>query len=100
MPEEQACDMALVNARRDLYQLMSDISEATWAAGWMYTLEYILWKGIQDHFKTGMPMDEENQRLLDLSKKAGGWWAVVGGGKEIVPMDQWLQMYEEWEKEQ
>ncbi len=57
-------------ARVQLRDLMSRISEDELCAGWMDGIEYELWKRVMN--KTDITKD--TARLRELSESAGGWW--------------------------
>ena len=91
----------------ELGQLMSDISEDHWAAGWMHYNEYALWAMVIDPTKRRYAMRDvpENQiaRLKKLSEQIGGWIAYrvdpfspgadIEKGEEFIPMAEWLEMF-------
>jgi hypothetical protein len=85
-------------AAGQLADLMSDISERCWAAGWMSDLEYALWgivTGKRDrHYGMGEVQDYEIARLQDLSDTAGGWiiWDQQDG-RRFVTITEWRQLY-------
>ena len=76
-----------------LAETMSEISEATWHAGWMEGLEYALWQAIESgpclygHGKLTQPLLDELKRLA----AACGGWIVFDDEREetFVPMAQW-----------
>jgi hypothetical protein len=60
-----------------LRELMSEISETSYCAGWMGGLEFTLWEFIEGITKpTGMWMitEEQMKELKELREKTGGWW--------------------------
>lgn len=78
--------------------VMEEISERHWAAGWMMNLEYDLWailKGDRDpDYGMGNVAEEDLEKLKELSEHLGGWCTCEG----FVQMDEWLQMYAEYQK--
>lgn len=92
-------------ARAQLRNLMSDLSEELWCAGWLSGLEHALWGRITDGPPTGL-RDSEVDQLRRLASLAGGWWhwpredgRPVKAGPVFVPMDEWLMLYARREKE-
>ena len=91
----------LTLAQTELAQLMSDISEEQYFAGWLSGLEYDLWALLQDDdpdhtsaFRGTHPQDIG--RLRELSAVTGGWivWSDHAGCDiEHVPMRQWETLY-------
>lgn len=84
--------------QRVLANLISDISEEGWAAGWMDTLEYSLWHMIlhgpaQYGFKL---VDEQTiQQLNLLSEQAGCWIAYDDVTQETaIPLPEWQKMFQ------
>ncbi|WP_294636574.1 hypothetical protein [uncultured Aquabacterium sp.] len=95
---------------RKLYDLMSDISEDCWCAGWMCGNEYAIW----DALKTGdrqygmMEMDSDLlAEVARLSAKTGGWIVWIDAedgipaeridewGPYFIPLHPWLKEYGE-----
>lgn len=80
---------------RALIDLMSDISEECYCAGWMHGNEYRLWDAItnpNDDRIYGFTKinDEQIERLRDLSRKLDGW--VVWDdevGERFVTIEEW-----------
>lgn len=78
-----------------LRELMSDISEEYYCAGWLIGLEFSLWAMLQGgprDFGMGVVKDSEIADLKRLHEKAGGWWHY----KEqclFVPTDEWVSIY-------
>lgn len=91
-----------------LYQLMSDISERCYFAGWMAGNEFRLWAAVvdpADNLEYGRRAISPNEvtELRALSETLGGW--IVWGDDEMglkiddwgpyfVPMDEWRARYE------
>jgi len=82
-----------------LAQLMSDISEECWCAGWMSGTEYRLWKAITDpqddrHWGQDRIDDEMVEHLRRLSQSVQGWISYDAGvGEVFVPMPEWEQRW-------
>ena len=57
-------------------QIMSDISERSYCAGWMQYLEFSLWDIIFEGKEKGIwaITDEEIKELKELANHYGGWW--------------------------
>lgn len=93
---EKSLDVASAEKLEDL---MSDISEDRFCAGWLVGIEYMLWPpALGDH-------DPDRKLLLRLSEKSGGWWIwssnkdePCDSGEVFVTIDEWLKMYEEYIK--
>ena len=104
--------------QRALYQLMSDISEECYCAGWMAGNEYTLWEMVSDpaaerRYGMGAVEPEQIEEMRAIAAEIGGWirWRDDDGekglppsewGSVFIPMPEWLEMYErrmaEWAK--
>jgi hypothetical protein len=96
--------------QRALYQLMSDISEACYCAGWMSGNEYTLWEMVSNPSASrNYGMDEVDATdladLREMAAESGGWirWRddeedqtlpSTEWGPVFTPMADWLPMYE------
>lgn len=96
--------------QRALYNLMSDISEECYCAGWMSQNEYTLWEMVVDpkaerRYGMGTVTDEQIADLVAISTEVGGWirWRDDDDDKNLpaedwgpvfTPMAEWLSMYE------
>lgn len=75
---------------------MEDISESTWAAGWLSHLECDLWEilenpEVQDvEFGMGMITQADIQELRELRDRAGGWWTY----DLFIPLAAWPERYQ------
>lgn len=91
--------------QQELADLMSDISEEEYFAGWLSGLEYSLWYRVIDTDN----MDDEVIALRKLSEEIGGWiiwWDDSNDeslidkpdewGNVFVPMAEWIQMYADY----
>lgn len=84
-----------VSAARELCQLMSDISEDQYCAGWLVGLEYQLFDTlyIGDTFGDGIS-PQERVKLMELSARCGGWWRWTDDkGETFVKLEEWLEIY-------
>ena len=94
---------------RALYQLMSDISEEHWCAGWMSDNEYALWQQVADpkadrHYGIQDGEDSNLSDLRSISAEIHGWIRWVDRdeaeakqlecGPCFVPMAEWLRIYD------
>ena len=96
--------------QRALYQLMSDISEDCYCAGWMIGNEFTLWEMVADPAaKRDYGQGEVKQWQIDdlraISTEVGGWirWRDDEEDKDLpadewgavfAPMAEWLPLYE------
>ncbi len=72
-PEESE---GLNKEQAELAQLMSDISEQSYAAGWMSGNEYRIWSMLKNNILIDGAYSfsvEQRNNLIFLSKKIGGW---------------------------
>lgn len=88
-------------AAQALLQLMSDISEEFWCAGWMSELEHSLWTAINDDETRRAwrfpSVDAYAETLLKLAGEAGGWWRSNEEYEQVfVPTEQWLTLHRAW----
>lgn len=93
----------LTPLQRALYELMSEISEDCWHAGWMSGNEFALWDAIVTGDRTyGQSFMDENllASVKALSEQVGGWieWRDDEHGlpnKErgpyFIAMPEWLE---------
>lgn len=84
---------ALTPKQREMYDLMSEISEDCWCAGWMMGLEYAIWGAMRDgDLSYGMnSMEPETlEKVRALFNELGGWivWKddLTDDG---MPIDDW-----------
>ncbi len=83
-------------AEWELAELMGDISEDCYCAGWMMGLEHALWAmvlGGPREYGMGEVTEEQVARLKQLSDACGGWivWSE-GDGETFVPLEEWEQI--------
>ena len=71
---------------------MSEISETHWSAGWLFNLEFILWRKVLDDG----PESFQPRTLKDLAERAGGWWIwdSKSRGRRFVEMKEWKEIFE------
>lgn len=97
--------------QRALYELMSDISEECYCAGWMSGNEYTLWEMVANpdagrNYGQDSVTDEQIADLRAISNEIGGWirWRddeedanlpPEDWGPVFTPMAEWLPMYEQ-----
>ena len=90
----------LTPTQRDLAELMSDISENAWRAGWMMGLEYELWQELTSATNSSVPplaTQEQLERLSQLSKACGGWITFDQEREELfVVLAEWVTCYDKW----
>jgi len=85
----------LTDKQTELYELMSDISEECWCAGWMQGNEFSLWRVVSDpaaprRYGRGEISEQEATRLASLAEQIGGWVYWHDDEHEPdLPSDQW-----------
>ena len=84
---------------RTLREMMSDISEDCWCAGWMSGLEFLLWEAVStgdagSWARHGVTI-EHIAKLQRMSDVLGGWvmWDDGLRDERFVPIDEWLDIY-------
>jgi hypothetical protein len=83
-----------------LANLISDISEDCYCAGWMSGIEYELWALLVDPTTKrdrGMSRveDDDIATLREISNEIGGWiYWDDDDGKRFCPIGEWLVRYE------
>jgi hypothetical protein len=88
-----------------LYDLMSEISEEHWCAGWMAGNEYSIWESITTgelYYGTDNIDLALINKIKDLSQELNGWivWdndskvPVEKWGPYFIEMNDWILMYE------
>lgn len=85
----------LTAKQRELTELMSDISQACWCATWMSSLEFDLWRIVQNggsHYGQDDIAPETIEKLRLLSNEIAGWitWEE---GPIYISMGAWLNLY-------
>jgi hypothetical protein len=80
-----------------LRDLMSDLSEQAWFAGWMKDLEYDLWRAMVFGPKTYGRLEissEQISKLRELSEACGGWIIFDdAAGETWLPLAEWRERY-------
>lgn len=84
-------------AAKQLEQLMREISEDYYCAGWLTGLETMLWDAVHStsleedraNFEVGFPSQDELELLRKLSEQASGWWTW----RRFVTLDEWEAIY-------
>ena len=85
-----------------LFDLMSDISEECFSAGWIVSNGENLWK-IKQRFEGLVQADAidygageiDDQTLIDLcelASESGCWWTLLNGDPVCVPLFKWLKL--------
>jgi len=83
----------LTQGEKELAELMSELSEKCYSAGWMKDLEYVLWdavvSGPRDYGHGTITKDDIN-KLIQTSDKVKSWILFDDELEEIsVPLDKW-----------
>jgi hypothetical protein len=88
--------------KQALQDLMKDLSEHHWYAGWMRELEYHLWDAVV-HGPSGYGFavlsEDAIATLASLSQAVGGWfyWSdKEPKGIQFVSLDAWCPRYARW----
>lgn len=90
-------------AARELVELMGEISEDHYAAGWLMGLEHSLWRLAfetpEDTFGFSSLSMVERGKLIELTHRCQGWWvwSERRGGRRFLTYDEWLPMYQRGE---
>lgn len=102
-PKKALRDAALAQANdkdaaQMLCDLMSDISERYWCAGWLNGLEYRLWEALKNQDMTDECFSLKGYEVVELRRlheKCGGWWVYDNEiGEKFVTTEEWLGMVE------
>lgn len=75
--------------------LMSNISEDCWDAGWMLNTEYVLWHAVTSGrraFGRGTITEKDIEELARLST-ATQTWIVFEDAETAMPLDEWKTMF-------
>lgn len=89
----------LTSEQWNLYQLMSDISEECYAAGWMGGCERGIWAmvvGDADSYGMCSALELPLDALRVYAEHIGHWIVWDGppsSGPRPVPLDEWRRMY-------
>ncbi len=88
--------------RLALRDLMSELSEEAYCAGWHYDTEYRLWEILIGVCDKWMRLDANDARIAELRRlhgETGGWWRwnpdldEGRGDNEFLPTPAWEQLY-------
>ena len=87
----------LTEIERRLANLMSDISEKCYSAGWATNTEYVLWDAIisgpRDFGQDKITMEEIDE-LKKLSNRTGTWIVFDDNMEEVaIPLDKWRKRF-------
>jgi hypothetical protein len=86
----------LTDSQWQLFDLMGQISEDCYCAGWLGNCEYDIWQALH-HDDPWAPNRRMNPRLLRLCQKLSveiDGWIYWADGPQFAPMAQWLAMVE------
>ena len=79
--------------QRELYEVMSDISEGCYCAGWMMGLEFVLWSALQDgdrRYGMGEMDAKQLEKCRELAKELDGWIVWVDDATDLnLPAEEW-----------
>lgn len=93
--------------QRALYQLMSDISEDCYCAGWMNGNEYTLWEMLTTptaprNYGMGQVSDRDIAEMRAISNDIGGWIRWHDDADEPdLPANEWgprFEALEDWQR--
>ncbi len=92
---------ALTSPQRILRRLLSDLSEGCTCCSWATDWEFRAWASISlgpDHAVAERLERDEVEDLQFLSDIVGGWltYDAAHRGFLFVPMQEWLQAFENW----
>lgn len=84
--------------QQKLSDLMSELSEEYYCAGWLMGLEYALWEAVIGKRSTfgGSPLEKADiDNLRFFSEKCGGWiyWDDEKG-ETFAPLDAWKAAFD------
>jgi hypothetical protein len=87
----------LSSDQQALATAMSDISEASYSAGWMLGLEFALWhllvSGKKKHGRYVLS-DDARRTLSSLSSKCGGWIVFdLKDGEIFISLEDWQRIF-------
>ena len=89
--ERYADTEAIRKAGDELREEMECTSEECMCAGWLYSLEHILWDAIESGQTTWANGTIDTACLKQLSDHCGGWWVwdEATGGPRFVSLATW-----------
>ena len=85
----------LTKNEKKLADLMSDISENCWNAGWMLNTEYVLWHAVTSGpraFGRGTITEKDIEELTKLSN-ATQTWIVFDDKETAMPLEEWETLF-------
>jgi hypothetical protein len=89
----------LTEDERGLAELMSEISEKCYSAGWLEDLEYVLWDAVISgprDFGHGKITQEEIDELSRISSMTKTWIVFDDEREETaIPLDKWRKQFTE-----
>ena len=89
----------LTTEQRQLAELMSDISERCYAAGWMQNVEYVLWESLlkgERNYGHGLITTQNIDALKRLSKSSNSWIVFDDQHDETaVDLFTWHQRFQD-----
>jgi len=85
---------ALRKAGDELREEMESTSEECMSAGWLHSLEHILWDAIESGQTAWANGTIDTAYLKDLSDRCGGWWVwdEEMGQPRFVSLSTWAGM--------
>lgn len=85
------------NAPLILVDIISQISEASYAARWYSEIEFMLWDEVQGT-GTVFLLPEQVEELKRLSDICAGWVRLdeEQGREQFVPLAKWEELYHKW----
>lgn len=98
-PQESPVAEMLSSAAADLRDCMSQLSEDCYCAGWIGSLEYLLWTAVMNGpVETGnwKVTQSDIERLRLLARRCGGWivWDDVLRAAKWLPIEDWLRQFD------
>mgnify|MGYP001564777080 CR=1 FL=1 len=89
-----------------LLELMHEISEGEFAAGWREDLEFDLWATVRNEWGSLNLPQVDVDELARLADACGGWWVHVSTvgrtwgdgtvpGRMFLPIAEWCKLYDE-----
>jgi hypothetical protein len=96
--ERYADTEAIRKAGDELREEMECTSEECMCAGWLYSLEHILWEAIESGQTTWAMGTIDTVRLKELSDRCGGWWVwdEEVGQPRFVSLATWAKIRAEY----
>jgi hypothetical protein len=86
--------------KNHLLELMQDVSEEAYCAGWLDRLEFMLWEMVTGTYKhegfgflSVSRLANEIAEMKRLSALVDGWW-IWDDGNKFVSLAEWLPRFE------